>query len=161
MPFLLSNKQCPDTEGNSEHLCQRAQAGAHHLLIHQLTVRHSVSKCCEVSSYYSNKPQSRFARLWLVASVWVMLHMRVKVHSPTPPPTGPSRIHQFANCHRARPAVQCDIHRGLTANDRWRRIYRSQQRSLSLGKGLMLAEAVAQTDASDFLYIDATTFRNL
>jgi len=32
----------------------------------------------------SYKPQSRFARLWIVASVWVMLHMRVKVHSPTP-----------------------------------------------------------------------------
>jgi len=30
-------------------------------------------------------PQSREARLWLVASVWVMLHTRVKVHSPTPP----------------------------------------------------------------------------
>jgi len=26
---------------------------------------------------------------------------------------------------------------GLTANNRWHRIYRSQQRSLSLGKGLM------------------------
>jgi len=34
----------------------------------------------------------------------------------------------------------------LTANDRWHRIHRSQQRSLSLGKGLMLAETVAQTD---------------
>jgi len=29
-------------------------------------------------------------RLWLVASVWVMLHMQVKVHSPTPR-TGPSQ----------------------------------------------------------------------
>jgi len=38
----------------------------------------------------------------------------------------------------------------LTANDRWHRIYRLQQRSLSLGKGLMLAETVAQTDASDY-----------
>jgi len=38
----------------------------------------------------------------------------------------------------------------LTVNDRWYRIYRSQQRSLSLGKGLMFAETVAQTDVSDF-----------
>jgi len=29
-------------------------------------------------------------------------------------------------------------------------MYRSQQRRLSLGKGLMLTETVAQTDASDF-----------
>jgi len=39
---------------------------------------------------------------------------------------------------------------GLTANDRWHRIYRSQQRSLSLSEGLMLAETGAQTDASDY-----------
>jgi len=26
-----------------------------------------------------DKPQSHFVRLWLVASVWVMPHMRVKV----------------------------------------------------------------------------------
>jgi len=35
---------------------------------------------------------------------------------------------------------------GLTANNRWHRIYQSQQCSLSLGKGLMLAETVAETD---------------
>jgi len=34
---------------------------------------------------------------------------------------------------------------GLTANDCWHRMYWSQQRSLSLGKRLMLAETVAQT----------------
>jgi len=39
---------------------------------------------------------------------------------------------------------------GLTAKDRWHRIYRWQQRSLSLGRRLMLAETVAQADASDF-----------
>jgi len=37
---------------------------------------------------------------------------------------------------------------GLTANDCWHRIYQSQQHSLSLVKGLMLAETVAQTDAA-------------
>jgi len=42
---------------------------------------------------------------------------------------------------------------GLTANDRSHRIYRSQQRSLSRGKGLMLAETTAQTDASDYQYM--------
>jgi len=121
--------------------------------------------------------------MWLVASVWVMLHMRVKVHSPTPPRAVAvrdvslsqlaSHIHQFANCHRARtaaavryctwvnwylltlrtlplwdedPDIAGRLFNGLTANDRRHRIYRSQQRSLSLGKGLMLAETVAQTD---------------
>jgi len=39
-----------------------------------------------------------------------------------------------------------DIINGLTANDRWHQIYRLQQRSLSLGKGLMLAETVVDTD---------------
>jgi len=108
------------------------------------------------------------ARLWLVASVWVMLHMRVKIHSPTPalPPGRRSqgrltqlapRIHKFANCHRVRPALAVRytsraiyiagrLFNGLTANDRWHRIYRPQQRSLSLGRRLMLAETVAQTD---------------
>ena len=35
---------------------------------------------------------------------------------------------------------------GLTANSQWHQIYRSQQRSLSLGKGLMLAETLAHTN---------------
>jgi len=39
---------------------------------------------------------------------------------------------------------------GLTANDRWHRIYQLQQSSLSLDKGLMLAETVAQTDGQTF-----------
>jgi len=56
-----------------------------------------------------------------------MLRMRVKLHSPTPPIAG-------------------QLFNGLTANDHWHQIYRSQQRSLFLGKGLMLAETVAQTD---------------
>jgi len=40
--------------------------------------------------FTANKPQLRFARLWLVASVWIMLQMQIKVHSPTPLP-GPSQ----------------------------------------------------------------------
>jgi len=67
-----------------------------------------------------------------------MLHMRVKVHSPTRHPAGPLQ------------SVAGRLFNGLTANDRWHGIYRSQQRSLSLGKGLMLDETVAQTDASDY-----------
>ena len=62
------------------------------------------------------------------------------------------RIHQFANCHRARPSSCSAIYiagrlfNGFTANDRCHRICRSHQRSLSLSKWLMLAETVAQTD---------------
>jgi len=41
-------------------------------------------------NFEKHKPQSRFSRLWFVVSVWVMLHMRIKVHSPTLPP-GPSQ----------------------------------------------------------------------
>jgi len=66
--------------------------------------------------------------------------MRVKVHSPTPPPPGrrsQGRLTESAVIAHAQ-QLQCDIHiagrlfNGLTANDRWHRIYRSQQRSLSL-----------------------------
>ena len=116
------------------------------------------------------------------------LHMRVTVHSPNPPLRAVAvrdvslsqlapRIHQFANCHHARPAAAVWYHtwvnwylltlrtlrlwdgdpdiagrlfNGLTANYRWHQIYRSQQRSLSLGKELMLAETVAQTDGQTF-----------
>jgi len=126
---------------------------------------------------------------------WVMLHMGVKVHSPTPPPRAvavrdvslsqlaPRRhLHQFANCHctcqaaavryhtwvnwylltlrtlclwDGDPDIASRLFNGLTANDCWHRIYRSQQRSPSLGKGLMLAETVAQTDGQSlpiFIY---------
>ena len=71
-------------------------------LCHLLTVMKGV--CCQMIFW---KLQA--------TSVWVMLRMRVKVHSPTPPPRAIAvrdvslsqlapHIHQFANCHRARPA---------------------------------------------------------
>jgi len=155
-----------------------------------------------LSHTYTYKPQSRKARLLLVASVWVMLHIWVKVHSPTPAPRAVAvrddslsqlapRIRQFANCHHARPAaavwyctwvnwyvlilrtlplwdgdpdIAGRLFNGLTANDCWQWIYWSQQRSLSLGKGLMLVETVAQTDGQTlpiFIYIDCHNVGNL
>jgi len=51
-----------------------------------------------------------------------MLHMRVKVHSPTPPGRPvrdvslsqlAPRIHQFANCHRAHSKHTSLVRRGL------------------------------------------------
>jgi len=45
-----------------------------------LTKKTAVKPACVLKSFQTYKPQSW---LWLVASVWVMLHMRIKVHSPT------------------------------------------------------------------------------
>ena len=114
--------------------------------------------------------------LWLVASVWVMLHMRVKVHSPTSPGLLQSGTSRWVSWHHTyinsltvigHPSSCSAIYiagwlfNGLIANDRWHRIYRWQQRSLSLGKGLMLTETVPQTDRGtdrcfQFLYINMT-----
>ena len=85
-----------------------------------------------------------------------MLHMRVKVQSNTPPRAVAVRdvslsqlaplVHQFANCHRARPAAaryrtsRVEFN-GLTANG-----YIGRSSAVCRWyKGLMLAETVADT----------------
>jgi len=78
--------------------------------------------------YKVDKPQSRFA---CGVSLSNAAHVSQSPQSNTP---GSSQ------------SVAGRLFNGLTANDRWHGIYRSKQRSLSLGKGLMLAETVAQTD---------------
>ena len=98
--------------------------------------------------------------LWLVASVWVMLHVQVKSpQSNTPLPAVAVRDISLSQLSSRTPSSCSAIYiagrlfNGLTANDRWHRIYRSQQCSLSLGKGLMLAETMARdrrTDASNY-----------
>ena len=92
-----------------------------------------------------------------------MLHMQVKVHSPTSVRRAVAvrdvslsqlSSHTPSSCSAI--YIVGRLFNGLTANDCWHQIYQLQQRSLSLGKGLMLAETMAQTNASDFYNIDGT-----
>jgi len=121
------------------------------------------------------KPQLREAQLWLalcvIVACGISLYCCTCDSLRTPSSCSPisyigKLIPAYCQCHCAGRLAGCISHHrqrrpvgwtvciavwlfnGLTASDRWHQIYRSQQRSLSLGKGFMLAETVAQTDAA-------------